>query len=56
MKTYNIQIKRLKHLENTLATYMYSHNNIYNIEMKYSQHMFEIAETLETYATPDLLL
>jgi hypothetical protein len=31
-------MKQLKHLENTLATYVYSHCNICNIQMKHMQH------------------
>ena len=49
MKTRNIQVKHLKHLENTLATYVYSHCNICNIQMKHLQHTFETAKIFETY-------
>jgi hypothetical protein len=59
-------MKQLKHLEHTLATYVYSHCNIYNIQRKHLHHTFETAKTFEiytytciaiaTYATPDLLL
>jgi hypothetical protein len=45
----------MKHLEQTLATYIYSHCNIRNIliyfcniHMKYLQHTSETSETLET--------
>jgi hypothetical protein len=46
----------MKHLEQTLATYVYSHCNIcnipiyfYNIHMKHLQHTSESSKTLETY-------
>ena len=39
-------MKQLKHLENTLATYVYSHRNICNIQMKQLQHL---ENTLATY-------
>jgi hypothetical protein len=42
-------MKQLKHLKNTLATYVYSHRNICNILIKHLQHMFETDETFETY-------
>jgi hypothetical protein len=47
----------MKHLEQTLASYVYSHCIICNIpiyfcniHMKHLQHTFEISETLQTYA------
>jgi hypothetical protein len=41
----------MKHLEHTVATYVYSHYNICNIEMKNVQYLDEtvIDETLATY-------
>jgi hypothetical protein len=49
--------KQLKHLEHTLAAYMYSHYNkcnilIYfcNIQIKHMQHPDKTYETLETFA------
>jgi hypothetical protein len=52
--TCNIRLKKqMKHLKQMLATYMYSHFNIfnipiffYNIHMKHLQHT---SETTETY-------
>jgi hypothetical protein len=45
----------MKHLKHTLETYVYSHNNICNIQiyfcniqMKHLQHTYETPETLET--------
>jgi hypothetical protein len=35
----------MKHLERTLATYVYDHYNIYNIEIKHLQYTFETNET-----------
>jgi hypothetical protein len=47
----------MKYLKQTLATYMYSHCNIYNIpiyfcniHMKHLQHTPRTSKTLETYA------
>jgi hypothetical protein len=47
----------MKHLEQMLATYMYSHYNICNIliyffsiHIKHLQHTSEIVETLKIYA------
>ena len=56
--TCNIRMKKqIKHLEQMLATYMYSHCNICNISiyfckilMKHLQYTTETSETLETYA------
>jgi hypothetical protein len=53
----NIRLKnKMKHLEHTLQTYVYSQYNmcnipIYfcNIKMKHLQHPGETSETLETY-------
>jgi hypothetical protein len=49
--------KQIKHLEHTLATYMYNHWIICNIliyfcniHMKHLQHTSETSKTLETYA------
>ena len=55
--TCNLRLKQqMKHFEQTLTTYVYSHCNmcnilIYfcNILMKHLQHPFETSETLETY-------
>ena len=54
-RTCNIHLKQLKYLEQTLATYVYSHCNICNIliyfcniRMKHLQHISETLETLET--------
>ena len=45
----------MKHLERTLATYVYNHYNMYNItiyfcniHMKHLQHTSETSETLAT--------
>jgi hypothetical protein len=46
---YNIRLKQMKRLEHTLATYVYGHFNICNIQMKHLQHTFETTETFETY-------
>jgi hypothetical protein len=44
--TYDIQTKQLKHFKNTLATYMYSHCNICNIQI----NIYNIQnETYKTY-------
>jgi phage terminase small subunit len=43
----HICLKQLKHLEQTLATYVYGYCNIYNIHMKHLQHAYETPETLE---------
>jgi hypothetical protein len=56
--TCNIRLKKqMKHLEQTLATYVYNHCNMcnipfyfFNIHMKYLQHTSETSETLEIYA------
>jgi hypothetical protein len=47
----------MKHLEQTLVTYVYSHCNIYNIpiyfcniSMAHLQHTSETSETFEIYA------
>ena len=49
--------KQMKHLEQTLATYVYSHCNKYNIpiyfcniNIKRLQHIIGTSETLETYS------
>ena len=55
--TYNIRLKKqMKHLEQTLATYVYNHCNICNvliyfcnIYMKHLQHAYKTPKTLETY-------
>jgi hypothetical protein len=54
--TTNVK-KQVKHLEQTLETYVYSHYNMYNItiyfcniKMKHLQHPDKIYETLETQA------
>jgi hypothetical protein len=39
----------MKHLEYTLAIYVYVHYNICNIQTKHLQHKFEIIEIFETY-------
>jgi hypothetical protein len=41
--------KRSKHLQRTLATYVYGHYNICNIWIKRLQHMFETVKTCEAY-------
>jgi hypothetical protein len=53
----HIRLEKMKHLEHTLETYVYSHCNmcnvpIYfcNIKMKHLQHPDETSETLETYS------
>jgi hypothetical protein len=56
--TCNILLKKqMKHLEQTLVTYMYSHCNICNIpiyfcniSMTHLQHTSETSETFEIYA------
>jgi hypothetical protein len=56
--TCNICLKKqMKHLKQTLATYVYNHCNICNISiylcnihMKHMQHTSETSETLKTYA------
>ena len=52
--TYNIyQEKQMKHLEQTFATYVYSHCNICNIPIYFCnvhiKHLQHISETLGTY-------
>ena len=51
----NIHLKKqMKHLEQTLATYVYSHCNICNISIYfctiYMKHLQHAYETPETYA------
>jgi hypothetical protein len=41
----NVRLKQMKYLEHTLATYVYSHCNICNIQIKHLQHMPEVDET-----------
>jgi hypothetical protein len=45
----NIRLKQVKHLEHTLATYVYSHYNICNIQIKHMQRLDETGETLGTH-------
>jgi hypothetical protein len=40
----NIYLKQIKHLEHTLATYVYSHYNICNIQIKHLQPTSEVDE------------
>ena len=55
--TCNIRLKKqVKHWEQTFATYVYNHCNIYNIpiyfcniRMKQLKHTSKTTETLETY-------
>jgi hypothetical protein len=44
-------MKQLKHLENTLATYVYNHYNICNIQIKTyaTSKMKHMKHTLETH-------
>jgi hypothetical protein len=39
----------MKYLQHTLATYVYGHLIICNIQMKHLQHTFKTAEIFETY-------
>ena len=41
--------KQVKHLKHTLATCVYNHCNICNIDVKHLQHTSEISKTLKTY-------
>jgi hypothetical protein len=53
--TCNIRLKRqMKHLERTLATYVYNHCNICNISVSFCnihmKHLQHTSETSETYS------
>jgi hypothetical protein len=47
-------MKQLKHLEQTLAIYVYSHCNIYNISIYFCsihvKHLQHVYKTLKTYS------
>jgi hypothetical protein len=45
----NVRPKHIKHLQHTLATYVYGHCNICNIQIKHLQHVLQTTEIFETY-------